>query len=1029
MYGQSPLHYAEKVLLAEWQDYTKVYALAEDPYGMLWLGTDKGLYRYDGRELTAAWRLFPDTLGLLSDDCGRLSIIDSNLWVGTIKEGVVQVHLKSGSFSHWSHQSIDSAGLPDPRITFIKSWPRFALTLVGTHLHGLVAIDASGTIVRHIQPSAYISVVNERSIDVITDAQPIPGTHTVALATLEGLVIYDWEADTLHRFLPDSSNTSPAADLTLNAQVFRTCVVQGDSVVWIGTWGGGLLRFHLPTHQFTLRLYEPDLPNDAYSNNIHILILLDDQTLLVPGTHSDAYLLDIPTGRFRPWLTLQYGSNPVSFYNVIKGQYGFWLSTAGSDVWKVDGSLSFWQSEIQPFTIDYTVVRGSTVYRLESDSVGNNYLAGYMDDSTIFRVALPQNPNFEDQFNRGLFLTPDGLVVVSNRDVWLYDMRGRILHTFPNDVLAAKAFNRQLPSIISSGYGAAKVWLGTKGSGMLTIDLTTHTIEGLHRQHPQFPIVHDYWITTFAVQGGVVWYGTEEGMGCITPDTAYTYPLSEMRHLLQGRDKALLKEIYDLQQISDNEWLLVSPKSIFQLHERNYHLDSLRPVWQADDWVDNFRSIHPVANRTYWVRTADLWYQWTFPDRDRVVLPLPEPVARYSRWVDTTGQPALQWNQVTLSAAITDRPLYAPMDLYLKEVRWGGTEPIMTLLEPDETIVLDYASNFFSFTAQFTRPIPRGYTLHYRLLGWDESWQPFRGGRASFSNLSPGYYTLEVVGRDLNGQEITPVFAQSLQVRRPYWMTWWFLGGVSILIVGALVLAYRFRIGQVRKAERLRKSFLQQIQELEVKALRAQMNPHFMFNCLNSIRNLMLKDEQDDAVEYITKFARLLRLILQHSKQDMITLQEELEGLELYLELEKLRLDEKLTYSIEVDATIQPNLQQLPPMICQPYVENAIWHGLLNKNGGGTVVIKAAEENETLVISIEDDGVGRQMAQEIESRNQTAKRKSYGMSLIKDRLNIMRDWKHVDTTVEIQDLYQNNLPSGTRVILKLHMHDQSHLNR
>lgn len=981
--------------------------------------------RYDGHTTTEASLLFPDTLGLLSDACARLLVQDSFLWVGTVKEGALRLNLTEGTFQHWPHIPEDATSLPDPRITLFTSWDRQGITLVGTHLHGVVAIGSDGQIVRQIRPSAYVPVVNERSIDVITSAASIPGTDLLVFGTLEGILLYDWEADTLARYVPSDSNTQPADQLTPQSWVIRTLLMQGDTVVWAGSWGGGLLRFHLGSKRFKVLLFEPNGTNDAFTNNIRHLQWWDESHLLVPSTHSNGFLYNIEQQAFSPWLPLQMDKAPHSYYSLAKGRRGYWVGTAQGNIYYVSNALQYWTTDTTVFQVDQRVYLGSDRYQLERNLAGQNFLSAYQDDQLIFRKPLPVNPDFEDQINRAILLAPQGIVVVTSRDVWLYGWQGEILHHFSNGEMATRSFNGKLPSIISATLSQEKVWIGTKGSGLLQLNLRDRSIAGLHKGHNIYPLVHDFWINTVDASTDEVWYGTEEGIGVITTDTAYAFSLATLRSHLQGRDKALLKEVFDLHPLSRDECILVSPKGIFLLELRSNQIDNLQCVLCANEWVKNFRSIHPVGANTYWVSTSDYWLEWDFTTGNKQPLDLPKIISQQSHWIGQSGDPALQWKQVQLTRT-ANIPDSTDWHIYLRDLSLGGRESIPTLLSPKQEIELDYNANFFSFSAQFIGTPPIGNTLYFRLKDWVDEWQPLQEGRAGFSNLSPGTYTLEVEGRDLNGDTITPTFQQPFSIATPFWLTWWFVLSIATVLAGGAALIYHLCIRQVRKEERLRKSFLHQIQELEVKALRAQMNPHFMFNCLNSIRNLMLKGELDEAVEYITKFARLLRLILQHSKQDLITLQDEMEALELYLELEKLRLDEKLNYTITIANDLQPAQQSLPPMICQPYVENAIWHGLLNKSAGGTVQINATLENGTLVIQIEDDGAGREAAKAIAAKNQTIKRQSYGMSLIKDRLAIMRDWKHIDTTVEIQDLYESGSPSGTRVTLKLKMNDQSH---
>ena len=208
--------------------------------------------------------------------------------------------------------------------------------------------------------------------------------------------------------------------------------------------------------------------------------------------------------------------------------------------------------------------------------------------------------------------------------------------------------------------------------------------------------------------------------------------------------------------------------------------------------------------------------------------------------------------------------------------------------------------------------------------------------------------------------------------------------------------------------------------EVEMQALRAQMNPHFIFNCLNSINRYIVKSDQVTASFYLTKFAKLIRLILDNSNTKNVMLSHELEALKLYIEMESLRFDKKFQYRIQVGQNVQADCIEVPPLIIQPYVENAIWHGLLHKNGPGCllITINMPEEN-MLECIIEDDGVGRDKARELKSKSATT-RKSLGLKLTENRLNLLNKYAELNASIDIIDLVKtNNEAAGTKVILKI----------
>ncbi|MEI9807135.1 MAG: histidine kinase [Bacteroidota bacterium] len=178
-----------------------------------------------------------------------------------------------------------------------------------------------------------------------------------------------------------------------------------------------------------------------------------------------------------------------------------------------------------------------------------------------------------------------------------------------------------------------------------------------------------------------------------------------------------------------------------------------------------------------------------------------------------------------------------------------------------------------------------------------------------------------------------------------------------------------------KEAQMILMSTQQKMTEVEMQALRAQMNPHFIFNCLNSINRYIVKSDQTTASLYLTKFAKLMRLILDNSNSKNVLLSNELEALKLYIEMEALRFDKKFTYEIKIDNNLGADTIEVPPLIIQPYVENAIWHGLLHKEQNGHLSIKVSMAGEGMLqCIIEDNGIGRVKAKALKSKTANIKK-------------------------------------------------------
>jgi len=227
-------------------------------------------------------------------------------------------------------------------------------------------------------------------------------------------------------------------------------------------------------------------------------------------------------------------------------------------------------------------------------------------------------------------------------------------------------------------------------------------------------------------------------------------------------------------------------------------------------------------------------------------------------------------------------------------------------------------------------------------------------------------------------------------------------------------------VRRIKEAARMQNENItlkQKSSELEMLALRAQMNPHFIFNSLNSINLFILENNRLQASEYLSKFSKLIRLILQNSQEAYIPLEKELEALQLYMELESLRFENKFDYTISVAEDIDPTVMKVPPLIIQPFVENAIWHGLLHKKENGHLEIEAYRNGEILYYKITDNGIGRIKAAELKSKS-AEKQKSMGMRITADRIALLK--KQGQTSIIISDLVLGDGNSGgTEVRIEL----------
>lgn len=252
------------------------------------------------------------------------------------------------------------------------------------------------------------------------------------------------------------------------------------------------------------------------------------------------------------------------------------------------------------------------------------------------------------------------------------------------------------------------------------------------------------------------------------------------------------------------------------------------------------------------------------------------------------------------------------------------------------------------------------------------------------------------------------------------------IAAILVSIISSLIW-YRIRqlrlkyktILEQQEAEKLKANYEKKLLELEAKALRAQMNPHFIFNCLNSIKSLIQQHDEEKSVIYLTTFSKLIRTLFNNADKKVISLFDEIETCKYYLQLEAMRFDTKFTYAVNVDNTIDLKSIQVPALIIQPFIENAIWHGIVPRNTGGHVSLNVIKKNEAIEIIIDDDGIGRESSQQNKSTSELA-HQSKGVNLTQSRLELNNLLQQRQATLEIIDKKdENGTATGTTVIIKI----------
>lgn len=308
------------------------------------------------------------------------------------------------------------------------------------------------------------------------------------------------------------------------------------------------------------------------------------------------------------------------------------------------------------------------------------------------------------------------------------------------------------------------------------------------------------------------------------------------------------------------------------------------------------------------------------------------------------------------------------------------------------------------------------FKYKYRLIGLDTNWvyNTAVNNQTQYLALPSGDFKFEVKAVNEDGVESLKTEVIMFHIETPFWQRWWFYIFLIVAVSGIVALLFMVRIGFIKRRAELKNK----VTASQLTALKSQMNPHFLFNTLNSLQDLILKHDIKNSNFYLNKFSMLMREILDVSGKEEISLSREIEILDTYLELEKLRFGDDFKFEIKIDETLDTDHLVLPPMIIQPFIENALKHGLLHKKGDKDLRVEFKLIQDVLVCEVIDNGVGRKKSEEIKARN-TRTYQSFATQATDKRMDLLNSFNNKKYNFEIIDLYDEDKPSGTKVIITI----------
>jgi len=945
---------------------SEVYDVLQDNRGYMWFATDQGIVSYDGYNFTT----YNESNGLPENTVFDLELDkQGNIWVNSIRGHLAYFDGKKIQPYRYNHV-LDSLFAKNPsKIYTFNTYHIFSpdSIVINTIAHGFMSIDGNGKLHRPFEEDSTFN-----HLFLLEDGK----------ALIKGT---DWEYR--HKYKIYTPNKTFKLELPQRQQT------------------GANHPFKMKQHKNRLflsdynSLYEIDFEGNIINrknfNSIIYALNIDDDDNIWIGTASD--------GLYK-FSDLNLRETPLNYFKKVQiSSFGFdheggvWITSLSKGIFYIPIRSTYFYNRLSGQ--DFNIVRDVFI---DPEGVcwmalSRGRLARLMPDQSINIIEL--DPKNDFSINDILYHSPTQSILVATSG-YFYQLR-KIAGSSP-----PKYDIKMLPTKRYSGdyHSALDLFIDNSGT------LWSGQFDGLYRLKSNLEV--DYSssksvgfsmrVEDISQVGDTIYFATLNGL--------YSFHNNTIKHLGDEFD-ILRKRITDIFALSDTLFIGTKGNGLLMLaNQKLSHFDESKGLAS--------KSIKTIgANKEYLLIG-------TINGISLIKRSALKQGKSFESFNINSGMHANEINAIesrdgifylaTANGLQVIDPQYLTrpdiqMPIYLTKLLVNQLpQQITKQLEvkySQNNIQIDYfAISFRDKSKQIYR---------HRLLGLEEDWIVNQNTTAQYPYLPSGQYIFEVSVLNGNGKWNPSSARLSIHILKPYWAKPWFIVIVLLLFIGLIVSLFYWRIKAANKHNQL----LYDINWYQQEALINQMNPHFLFNSLNTVHRYVLQNDRLASSRYLTKFANLMRRILENSQEKSITIAAEKEALNLYLELESARFKDKFQYQIHVDERIAENKVKIPVFIVQPIVENAIWHGLMPSDKPGQVDIYFERETyNSLKIRVIDNGIGREEAAEQAEANKTTHKKSLGLSIIKRRIELINIQEKTNISLSYKDLIaEDKSAAGTEV--------------
>ncbi len=1015
-----------------------ITGITQDPQGYMWFASNQGLNRYDGFKVTH-YVYDPFNKNSLANNRIECIYADSKgmIWAGMHGYGLDRFDPINNVFTHFNNIPGDKTSLINDTVTAILEDHEKNIW-IGTY-GGLDLLNIkTGKFRRfsHIENDStslsnnHVRALYEDREGTIWVGTGSPFINDKGVVPNEGgLNRLDRKTGKFIRYMHDPNNSHSLVDNRV-----RAIYEDRHGNFWVGTAGDGLHSMDRATGSFTRHPYDslnpqklsrPPVRNIFPWCNDHITFITEDATgALWIGTISgglNRYNPNTGEATFYGWGDSLTGFNDYSGWWAYASRDGvLWISTLIGNLFRVDPL-----HENFPF------------YELGNDDAGCIY-----EDSAGIWIGS----------SNGLVLTAKGDTIKKR---YVYDSLNK------NSIS-----NTYVDMICKDQNG--KLWVSTYGGGFNHFDQATGKFKRFqHDPKNKNSLINNTVITILLDKDQNLWLGTFDGLDKMDTKTErfthYQHSSKDTNSLSDNAIQCLLNDKSDQLWIGNGSFggvnVLNKQTGVFAHYFKGSNISSLFQDAKGIVWIStsngifsynsstkkftpfidpntgvqikNVQSITEDNQKNLWLfcpvnilkvngnRSSLVIYGKYFGVKSNLLNFVKSLKGPKGNILCGTQNGYYDFFPESITANATP-PQIALTDFFIDEqlINPGSNSPLKTALSQTREIDLNYKQNIFSFEfAVLHYSDPENNQYRFMLQNYDKTWRNAGTEKKAFYfNVPPGHYIFRI--RASNNIGIWAEKNISIIITPPWWQTWWFWTIVVLLLIGLFYVIIKVRVRIVRREERLKSGYEKELLELEAKALRAQMNPHFIFNCMNSIKSLIQKNDQEKSILYLTTFSKLIRTVFQNSDKREISLYDEIETCRLYTQLESMRFSNRFNYQFNVDETLDLKSIMVPALIIQPFIENAIWHGIMPKNEEGTVTVTVAKNDNTICCIIDDDGIGREVSKQNKFLSADAAHQSKGEHLTQARLDLDNILNERNATIEIVDKKDGSVkPIGTKVII------------